>query len=104
MTGRIISGRIAGIIVAFFYVYILLLSNRQLYTGFTGHLEERVAQHHAGKVASTSKRRPLELIHAEAYLFKSDARRRECFLKTTEGKRLLRQQIRDVLREEGVID
>jgi hypothetical protein len=33
----------------------------------------------------------------EAYLLESDARRRERFLKSTEGKRLLRQQIRDVL-------
>ena len=32
------------------------------------------------------------------------ARRRERFLKTTEGKRLLRQPIRDVLRMKGVIE
>jgi len=57
----------------------------------------RVGEHNDGKVKSTSKRRPLKLIHYEAYLLKSDAERRERFLKTTEGKRLLRQQIRDLL-------
>ncbi len=58
----------------------------------------------AGKVESTSNRRPLKLIHYEAYLLKSDAERRERFLKTTEGRRTLKQQLRDLLRnldEEG---
>jgi putative endonuclease len=87
-----------------YYVYILLLSNKQLYTGFSGDLAERIKSHQAGKVASTRHRRPLELIHAERYVLESDARRRETFLKTTEGKRLLRQQIRDILRAKGVID
>jgi putative endonuclease len=86
-----------------FYVYILLLGNRQLYTGFTADLETRSAAHKNGKVASTRNRRPLELIHAERYSLESDARRREKFLKTTEGKRLLRQQLRDLLTEKGVI-
>ena len=88
----------------YYYVYILMLSNKQLYTGFTGDLHARVKDHSLGKVASTMNRRPLELIHAESYCLESDARRRERFLKTTEGKRLLRQQIRDILRLKGVID
>jgi len=86
------------------YVYILLLSNKQLYTGFTENLNSRVKDHTYGKVESTKNRRPLELIHAERYYLESDARRRERFLKTTEGKRLLHQQIRDVLRIKGVIE
>lgn len=47
---------------------------------------------------STKNRNP-DLIHYEVYKYKSDAQRRERFLKTTEGKRLLRQQIRDILRD-----
>ena len=84
-----------------YYVYILRLCNGNLYTGFTGDLRRRINEHRAGRVKSTEHRRPLELIHYEAYLLESDARRREKFLKTTEGKRLLRQQIRDVLLEKG---
>ena len=84
-----------------YYVYILQLCNGNLYTGFTGDLRRRINEHRAGRVKSTEHRRPLELIHYEAYLLESDARRREKFLKTTEGKRLLRQQIRDVLLEKG---
>ncbi len=87
-----------------YYVYVPLLSNKQLYAGFSTKLDERVVDHERGKVESTKHRRPLELIHAERYSLASDARRRERFLKTTEGKRLLRQQIRDVLRLKGVIE
>ena len=79
------------------YVYILKLNNDQLYTGFTKNLKTRINEHQLGKVNSTANRRPLELIHYEAYRLESDARRREKFLKGTEGKRLLRQQIRDFL-------
>jgi putative endonuclease len=80
-----------------YYTYVLLLSNGDLYKGSTADLKKRFADHKNGKVESTRNFRPLNLIHYECYLLKSDAERREKFLKTTEGKRLLRQQIRDVL-------
>ena len=79
------------------YVYILLLANKQLYTGFTNNLNQRLLQHKDGKVESTKHRRPVKLIHYEVYARESDARRREKYLKTTEGKRFLKQQIRDLL-------
>ena len=78
------------------------MANRQLYTGFTTDLDRRVKEHVAGGVRSTEDRGPVELIHYEVYGLESDARRREAFLKTTEGKRLLRQQIRDILASRGV--
>jgi putative endonuclease len=87
-----------------YYVYILLLNNKQLYTGFTTDLNRRIEEHQSGRVDSTRKYRPLELIHTERYQMGSDARRREKFLKTTEGKRFLRQQIRDILRAKEVIE
>ena len=80
-------------------VYILLLSNKQLYTGFTQNLKERLKQHKKGQVTSTKYRRPLKLIHYEVYSRESDARRREKYLKTTEGKRFLKMQIRDLLAD-----
>ena len=80
-----------------YYVYILHLSNNQLYTGYTSDLKRRFQEHQRGKSEFTSQHLPVQLIHYEAYSLESDARRRESFLKTTEGKRLLRQQIRDCL-------
>ena len=86
-----------------YHVYILLMGNRQLYTGFTRDLDRRLAEHSSGKVSSTKHRQPVRLIHYETYELESDARRRERFLKTTEGKRLLRMQLRDLLQQEGLI-
>ena len=80
-----------------YYVYILKTSNGQLYTGFTSDLKRRLEEHKVGSVKSTVKRRPIVLIHYEAYLLETDARRREKHLKTTEGKRLLQKQIRDII-------
>ena len=84
-----------------YYIYILKLNNGQLYTGFTSDLKRRILEHQNGNVDSTKHKRPIKLIHYEAYLKKSDAERREKFLKTTEGKRLLRMQIKDMLIEIG---
>ena len=85
-----------------YYVYIIKMKNGQLYTGFTTDIERRIEEHYRGNVKSTRHRRPLKLIHYEVYMLESDARRRERFLKTSEGKRLLRKQIRDVLEEEQI--
>ena len=83
--------------ISMYYLYILLLKNDKLYTGTSENLKRRFSEHVKGKVESTKNSRPVKLIHYEAYILKSDAERREKFLKTTEGKRLLRQQIRDIL-------
>ena len=86
------------------YIYILLLSNGDLYTGRTDDLKRRIPEHGRGNVESTRPYRPLRLIHYEAYALASDANRREKFLKTTEGRRLLKQQIRDILQEAKIIE
>jgi putative endonuclease len=69
----------------------------QIYTGSTSNLRNRILEHNRGNVTTTSRYLPVILIGYESYLFKSDAQRREKFMKTTEGKRLFRQQYRDVL-------
>ncbi|MDO8626491.1 MAG: GIY-YIG nuclease family protein [Candidatus Magasanikbacteria bacterium] len=85
-----------------YYTYILLLKNGDLYKGSTADLAKRVNQHKQDRVASTKNKMPM-LVHYECYLEKSDAERREKFLKTTEGKRLLRQQIRDFLNKVSIV-
>jgi len=81
------------------YVYFLLLTDNKIYTGLTDDLRRRFYEHQNGKVESTKNKRPVILVGYEAYQNKSDAVRREKFLKTTEGKRLFRQQYRDILKE-----
>jgi putative endonuclease len=83
-----------------YYVYFLFLNNKKIYKGFTSDLKRRIEEHKIGKVASTKNKNPT-LIHYEAYLLKTDAERREKFLKTTEGRRLLKQQLKDLLLKLG---
>jgi len=59
------------------------LNNGKIYKGVTNDLKRRVSEHNLGKVTSTKYKRPLKLIHYEAYLLKDDAERREKYLKTT---------------------
>ncbi len=82
-----------------YYVYILKLNNNQLYTGYTSDLKRRIAEHKSGNSPFTSQRLPVELIHYEAYKLQSDAKRREKYLKTTEGKVTLRKQIKDLFTD-----
>lgn len=80
-----------------FYIYFLKLSNEDLYKGLTSDLRRRIFEHKRGKVGSTRNYLPIELIGYEAYSLKTDAERRERFLKTTEGRRLLKRQYKDIL-------
>lgn len=76
------------------YIYILKsLKDGKYYTGFSSDLRSRIRDHHAGNVQSTKNRRPLELIYYEAYKEKTQAVRREKFLKTTKGKLQLKKQL-----------
>lgn len=83
-----------------FYVYILLSEkDKQLYVGYTPDLKVRVESHMKGFVKSTKFRRPLKLIHYESYLKRSDAKRREQFLKGGKGHNELKIQLQGILKE-----
>ena len=97
MTGRIPR------LIRMRYVYFLRLSNGDIYKGITGNLKRRISEHESGKVESTKNYRPVWLFGYEAYLSETDARRREKFLKTTEGRRLLKQQYKDILNWHGEV-
>jgi putative endonuclease len=66
-----------------YYVYALqsVGHSNWLYIGRSDDLRKRVQEHHAGKVISTSKYRPLRLVYYEAYVAKKDATKREYQLK-----------------------
>ncbi len=81
-----------------YYVYFLKLADGKVYKGYTSDLKRRIMEHEQGKVLSTKNKRPFILIGYEAYKSKTDAQRRERFLKTTEGLRLLKQQFKDILK------
>lgn len=83
-----------------FYIYILFsLKDFEFYTGFTENLKRRFSQHTAGNVESTKNRRPLKPVYYEAYLLKEDAEAREKYLKTSDGKRDIKRQLKNFIKK-----
>ncbi len=77
-----------------YYVYILQSQkDRYFYVGYTKNLIERLQKHNKGKVESTKKRAPLELVYWEGCLNQKDAVKREKYLKTAWGKRYIKNRI-----------
>lgn len=64
-----------------FYMYVLIMSNDQLYIGFTPNLKERIQKHKDGKAFTTKKYLPVKLVYYECYLSKEDALVREYQIK-----------------------
>ena len=69
------------------------------YVGYTANLKIRLQMHNDGKVKSTENRRPLKLIYYEACLNQQDALHREKYLKSSYGKRYIKNRIKGFLNE-----
>lgn len=64
------------------YVYILKCKDGTLYTGYTNNLERRIKAHNSGKGAKYTRcRLPVELVYSETYETKSEAMKREYYIK-----------------------
>ena len=82
----------------FYYIYILQSEkDKQFYTGYTKDLRNRLKNHEKGKVYSTKNRRPLKLVYFEGCLNQKDATHREKYLKTSWGKRYIKNRINGYL-------
>jgi len=74
----------------FFYVYVLeSLKDKNRYIGYTNNLKRRLEEHKKGLSFSTKYRLPFKLIYFEGCINEEDAKRRERYLKTTQGRRFL---------------
>jgi putative endonuclease len=80
------------------YVYVLRsLIDYQFYVGLTRDLPAQVNLHNRGRVSSTKKRAPFELVYWEGCLNESDAAQREKYLKSAWGKRYIKTRLRRYL-------
>ena len=69
-----------------FYVYILRsLKNGRYYIGQTKDLEKRISIHNSSKARWTKRYQPWELVHNEIFSSRSEAIKREMFLKNIGG-------------------
>jgi putative endonuclease len=65
------------------YTYILKCGDGSLYTGWTNDIVKRLEAHRSGKGAKYTKGRgPLELVYLERWDTKSEAMRREAYIKS----------------------
>ena len=79
-----------------FYNYVLKSEkDKNIYIGFTSDLKNRLKEHNQGLNLSTKRYKPWKLIYYEACLDEKDAKRRESYLKTTQGGRLLKRRLKE---------
>jgi putative endonuclease len=82
--------------IIMFYVYILeSMKNSEFYTGFTNDLKRRVEEHNNKLNVSTKHGVPWKVIYYEACVNKDDAERREKYLKTSQGRRLMKRRLKE---------
>ena len=83
-----------------FFVYVIeSIKSGKLYHGFSENLEQRLEEHNRGSNFSTAAGRPWRYIYTEGCLHKKDATRREMYLKTTQGRRLLQRRLKEYFYE-----
>lgn len=81
-----------------FYVYYLKSEKfDEYYVGFTNNLKKRLEEHNKGLNFSTTKYKPWKIIYYEACINQKDATRRERYLKTSQGRRMLKLRIKEYL-------
>ncbi len=77
-----------------FTVYIILCSEGRYYIGYTSNLEMRIKQHNNKESCWTSRYNDWRLVYTESYKTKTDALKREKYLKSlkngNEFKKILR--------------
>lgn len=84
----------------FFYVYVFeSLKDGQRYIGYTNNFKNRIKEHENGKSFSTKPRLPVKLIYFEGCLDEVDAKRREHYLKTTQGRRFLGLRLKNYKKQ-----
>jgi len=75
-----------------YIVYVLKSkSSQKSYVGFTDNLERRFKEHNSGKSYYTKKYVPWEVFYKEEYETLSDAKSRKKYLKSTTGRRFLKE-------------
>lgn len=83
----------ANFLLMAFHTYVLQNSQSRLYVGSTGNLVERLERHAAGDSRWTSIRGPWKLVYSEEHASRSEAMRREKYLKSGSGREWLREML-----------
>ena len=71
------------------YVYVIVNKKGLLYKGVTSDVVKRIHEHNHGKNSWTRSRGPWKLLYVEEYDMRSESLRRERFLKSGKGRKIL---------------
>jgi len=74
-----------------FYVYVLKNAQSMQYIGHTNNMERRINEHNSGLSPYTKGKGPWILFYKEEYETRSEAMKREKFLKTGKGRTFLKE-------------
>ena len=75
-----------------YHVYVLRsLKDGKTYAGYSKDLKVRLRMHDNGRVLATKYRRPLELLISENFETSADAKKRELWWKSSNGRRRLKE-------------
>ncbi|MGB0403942.1 MAG: GIY-YIG nuclease family protein [Salibacteraceae bacterium] len=84
------GGQVGRHIGVMFFLYVLKSKNKKFrYVGISSNVERRFAEHNSGKSNSTRGFKPFDLIHVEKFQSRIEARTREKFLKSGQGRKWL---------------
>ena len=87
-----------------FYTYCLESEKYdELYFGYTNDLKRRFKEHNQKLNFSTRRYAPWKLIYYEACLNENDAKRREGYLKTSQGRKIMKLRLKEYLYEKRKI-
>ena len=78
-----------------YYVYVLRNPAGRHYTSYAVDLAQRLGQHNSGVTKSTKNRGPWTLLYQEPFATRSEAMRRERFLKSGKG----REELRSIMQQ-----
>ncbi|MBI5306627.1 GIY-YIG nuclease family protein [Candidatus Wolfebacteria bacterium] len=75
-----------------YYVYILIsLKDNRTYVGYTKNLNRRLKDHNYGMINATKYRKPLEILFSEKFLTIKEAKSRELWWKSSNGRKKLKE-------------
>ncbi|NOY76954.1 MAG: GIY-YIG nuclease family protein [Calditrichaeota bacterium] len=76
-----------------YWVYVLELGNGRRYVGQTNNLERRLAEHRSGRSRFTRKYEVVRVLYREECGSRSEALKREKFLKSGKGREWLKVRL-----------
>ncbi|MCH7773845.1 MAG: GIY-YIG nuclease family protein [Bacteroidetes bacterium] len=79
-----------------YFVYaIKSIYRNYIYVGMTNEVERRFDEHNTGKNKTTRPYKPFKLFYSEKFRTRTEARKREKYLKSGIGKEFLKSLIKD---------